>query len=83
MGSAEKICKSTSTSEIRPKRYRREATYSCFHDLSRLELLLRVFETDVGVVHRPNDTIDVSGDIEEHCSIVESLDGSLRKCKSR
>lgn len=45
--------------------------------MSRLELLLGVLETNVGVVHWPNDTIDVSRDIEEHSRVVESLDGSL------
>jgi hypothetical protein len=29
-------------------------------------------------VHRPNDTVDVGSDVEEHCRVGKALDGSLR-----
>lgn len=79
MGSAEKICRSRVivSRSLWSKEGAEEATYSSFYDLSGLELLLGVLETNVGVVHWPNDTIDVSRDIEEHSRVVESLDGSL------
>lgn len=56
-------------------------TYASFDGLSRLELFLGVLEANVGVVHGPDDAIDVSGNVEENGRVGESLDSGLKQIR--
>jgi hypothetical protein len=38
-----------------------------------------VLESDIGVVHRPNDTVDVSTNVEEDRRVGQALDSGLER----
>lgn len=75
MGSAEKICRNAS--QRLPRSELERGTHPRFDARSSLELLLGVLELDVGVVNRPDDSIDVSRDGNEESRVGEALDRSL------